>query len=157
MENNCSPFYQIRLVYTPKSYIHCTNFPKMGLICQNWVFSQTFTPTCQYLYTDISVISVTFRNSDFRLITRNPFSLYCVETVLPMQMCNANVLTFHDILTFVANFVVTIYALFPPQTVSSPGFPSRDKPQDSYPRIKRSPVSRLVFQGDSANDLHKQI
>ena len=28
------------------------------------MFSQTFTPTCQYFYTDISVISVTFRNSD---------------------------------------------------------------------------------------------
>ena len=27
------------------------------------VFSQTFTPTCQYFYTDISVISVTFCNS----------------------------------------------------------------------------------------------
>ena len=27
------------------------------------MFSQTFTPTCQYFYTDISVISVTFRNS----------------------------------------------------------------------------------------------
>ena len=32
-------------------------------ILQNCICSQTFTPTCQYFYTDISVISVTFCNS----------------------------------------------------------------------------------------------
>ena len=39
-------------------------FPKKGLIWHNWVISQTFTQTCQYFYTDISVISVTFYNSE---------------------------------------------------------------------------------------------
>ena len=39
---------------------------KKGLILPNCMFSQTFTPTCQYFYTDISVISVTFRNSDWQ-------------------------------------------------------------------------------------------
>ena len=37
---------------------------KNGLILPTSVFFQTFTPTCQYFYTDISIISVTFRNSD---------------------------------------------------------------------------------------------
>ena len=40
-----------------KSHIDCAN------LLQNCVSSQTFTPTCQYFYTDISVISVTFCNS----------------------------------------------------------------------------------------------
>ena len=36
---------------------------KKGFILQNCVLSQTFTPTCQYFYTDQSVISVTVCNS----------------------------------------------------------------------------------------------
>ena len=37
--------------------------PQKGLIFSNYVFSQTFTPNLPIFYTDISVISVTFRNS----------------------------------------------------------------------------------------------
>ena len=48
------------------SYQICnTEFQKFSQkeILQNWVFSQTCTPTCQYFYTGISVISVIFCNS----------------------------------------------------------------------------------------------
>ena len=37
--------------------------PQKGLIFPNYVFSQTFTPNLPIFYTDVSVISVTFRNS----------------------------------------------------------------------------------------------
>ena len=48
LENNCWPPYQIRLVYTHKSS------SKNSLILPNCMFSQSFSPTCQYFYTDIS-------------------------------------------------------------------------------------------------------
>ena len=41
----------------------CKSPPKKSFNLQDCVSSQTFTPTCQYIYTDISVISVTFCNS----------------------------------------------------------------------------------------------
>ena len=51
-----------------KFYISYANVPKIGLIWPNCVFSQTFYPNLQiFLYTDISVISVTFRNSAFKI------------------------------------------------------------------------------------------
>ena len=37
--------------------------PQKGLIFPNYVFPQTFTPNLPIFHTDISVISVTFRNS----------------------------------------------------------------------------------------------
>ena len=48
LENNCWPPYQIKLVYTHKYFTLCTNLPKKGQNLPNWMFSQTFTPTCQY-------------------------------------------------------------------------------------------------------------
>ena len=53
-----------RLVYTQKYYISCTNLSKVKLnFVKLRVFPNIYTPTFQYIYTDISVISVTFCNS----------------------------------------------------------------------------------------------
>ena len=40
-----------------KSFTRSKTVKKKGLILSNCMFSQTFTPTCQYFYTDLSVIS----------------------------------------------------------------------------------------------------
>ena len=62
LDNKYWQLFQIRLVYTQKSNIDCANHFKI-IIWSHCVFSQTFIPTSKYFYTDISVISVTFRNS----------------------------------------------------------------------------------------------
>ena len=60
--------------------------------------------------------------------------------------------------TYISTYIFHIYVLHIIVVVSSPGFPSRDKPQAPYPRIRKiAKVSRVVFQGDSWVDLHKQI
>ena len=46
-ENKCWQLNQIRLVYTQKSYISCSNLPKIGLIWPNFMPSQTFYPNLQ--------------------------------------------------------------------------------------------------------------
>ena len=46
-ENKCWQLNQIRLVYTQKSYISCSNLPKIGLIWPNCMPSQTFYPNLQ--------------------------------------------------------------------------------------------------------------
>ena len=50
----------IRACLSTGSYTCCTNLPKSGSFL---VLPNCFTRTCQFLYTDISVISVTFSNS----------------------------------------------------------------------------------------------
>ena len=54
--------YQIRLVYTEILH-NCANLPKKAKFGQIASSPRLFTPTCKYFYTDISVISATFRNS----------------------------------------------------------------------------------------------
>ena len=44
LENKCWQLFQIRLVYTQKSYINCANLFKIGLIWSYCVFSQTCYP-----------------------------------------------------------------------------------------------------------------
>ena len=61
LENNCSFTFQIKLVYTQKSYMLYKSSPKKSLILR--AFCQSFTPICQYFYTDILIISITFCNS----------------------------------------------------------------------------------------------
>ena len=48
LENKCWQLFQIRLVYTQKSYINCANLIKIGLIWSYCLFSQTVYPN---LYT----------------------------------------------------------------------------------------------------------
>ena len=60
--DNSVKLWKIRQTF----HIDCANL--LQKIWQNCVFSQTFTPTCQYFYTDISVISVTFCNSEENMI-----------------------------------------------------------------------------------------
>ena len=47
------------------SVVLAQNFPPKALILQNFGFTQNFTPTWQYFYTDLSALSVTFPNSGF--------------------------------------------------------------------------------------------
>ena len=49
LENKCWQLFQIRLVYTQKSYINCANLFKIGLIWSYCVFSQTFYLNLQIL------------------------------------------------------------------------------------------------------------
>ena len=79
LENRCWWFCQCGIIQTEKSHIDCANLLKKGLILQNCVSFQTFTPTCQYFYTDISVISVTFCNSGGDLTIFNAFYLVCTS------------------------------------------------------------------------------
>ena len=50
-------------------------FPKMACFCQLFWPPKLFTPTGQFFYTDISVISVTFSNSAFTLTFILTFTL----------------------------------------------------------------------------------
>ena len=58
--NNMDTFWRTTVNYSTKFYIHWPNLPKKAWFCK----TVCFTPTSQYFYTDISVTSVTFRNSD---------------------------------------------------------------------------------------------
>ena len=80
--NKCWQIYQIRLVYIQKSCIMVQIFPKKAKFGQIVSFPRLFTPTCKYLYTNIFVIFVTFRNSALIFISTKGRSSHCTVMVL---------------------------------------------------------------------------
>ena len=75
---------------TTGSYTCCKNLPKSGLFLLIFGPPKFFSPTCQFFCTDISVISVTFCNSDFAFFPHS-VSFYHLTTPLIRQCLHSDV------------------------------------------------------------------
>ena len=79
-KTNIYPKENARLLH--KSEISFAHLSQKAFIKLDCVLSQSFTPTCQYFYTDKSVISVPFCITEKRMLmqsTRNTSQIRCQQ------------------------------------------------------------------------------